>query len=177
MTANVTDPVQNAKYAYQIYKSAGGWCTSGSPPNCNPWQAYGNTNYKIALPKGKAAQAYLEQQLATVGKADQASLTGAVKTVNDVLKQILGAAAGPLGIIAANSDNPLDAAKNALNAVKAVAEFINRMGRWITNPDNIVRLLKVVAGAVVVIVGAAALLEKQVLNMTPVGKVAKVLGK
>lgn len=177
MKNNVYDPVQNATYAHQIYSSEGGWCRGNNPPNCNPFQGYGNSNYKSAYPKGVAAQKYLEQQLATAGSATQGDLTGKVNTVNDILKKILGTAAlGPIALLP-GMDNPLSAASSALSAVKAVAEFINRMGRWITNPDNLLRILKVVAGAVVITVGAAALLEKQVLNMTPVGKVAKVATK
>ena len=51
----------------------------------------------------------------------------------------------------------------------------NRMGAWITNPDNLVRIVKVVLGGFVILVGGAALMDKQVMNVTPAGRIIKAV--
>lgn len=167
MKANVYDPVQNAKYAYSIYKAAGGWCTSGSPSRhtCNPWQAYGNANYKAALPKAQAAKAYLDQQIAAAGGSTQAGIMGG--GVEDIIRKIL------------QVSSPISAftgSVNPLSNIAALIEAINRAGAWITNPENLLRVFKVIMGGVVITVGTAMLLDKQlsrVAEVIPAGKIAK----
>ncbi len=176
--SDMIDPVKNATAAYQIYKAAGGWCTTGSPANhtCNPWQAYGNSAYQRALPQGKAAQAQLAQQLAGASSSSEAGLGGGTaKTVNDIIKQILGASAGPLGVLAANTDNPLSAAGDIAGVLSGFIATINRMGAWITNPDNLMRIAKVGLGFAIILVGGAALMDKEIASLTPIGKIAKAI--
>ena len=50
-----TNPADNAKMAYQIYREAGG--------NWGPWQAHGAGQYKLALPKARTALQQLTADL------------------------------------------------------------------------------------------------------------------
>lgn len=63
------DPIRNAMVAHTIWQRAGGeWCARGSPPNgCNPWQAYGNSNYKGALGPARSAVNRMKSILQKVG--------------------------------------------------------------------------------------------------------------
>lgn len=154
MTANVFDPVQNAKYAYSIWSAAGSkWCSSGKPPNgCNPWQGYGNSRYKSV--GAKALEGYM-------------ALTTDMKN-GKTPEQIIGT--NPQSISGTGIPNPLDAAGSI------VAGF-NRAGAWITNPDNLMRIAKVVLGFGVILVGGAALMDKEigtaVTGVIPAAKIAK----
>lgn len=158
MKTNVYDPIQNAKYAYQIYQAAGGWCTSGKPPNCNPWQGYGNSNYKGAVQKSMAAMLALQAALQQGKKPEDL-----VKSNVDVgHPDPLGA-----GIVG-------DAIDQTLAPAKAIIDAFNRMGGWITNPDNLTRIFKVIAGGLIILVGGAALMDKQISSVLPAGKALKL---
>lgn len=164
MAANVFDPVQNAKYAWQIYRAAGGWCSSGKPPNCNPWQGYGNSRYHEANQKSIAAVGSLMLDIQK-GKTPQQILGSASqdsygKVPAPVGSGVAGDVAGPLG---------------------GIIESINRLGTWWTSPDNLWRVLKVVGGVAVVLVGAGIIFERpiatNIVKMTPAGKALKTAGK
>lgn len=156
MSKNVYDPIQNAKYAYQIFRAAGGWCTSGKPPNgCNPWQAYGNSNYQSKKTESAKAVADLIGRIAISGPGVVNSIVG-----NSLNEQINSGAS--------------KAVKTALGPAEAMISAFNRMGSWITNPDNLMRIFKVVIGGVVIIVGGSALMDKQIVNVAG-GVVAKVV--
>lgn len=151
MATNVFDPVQNAKYAYQIWSAANHkWCNSGSPPSgCNPWQGYGNSQYKSV--GAKAIEGYMAFQTdMKKGKTPE---------------QIIGI--NPQGISGVKVPNPLDVAGGVVSA-------FNRMGTWITNPSNLLRIFKVIAGGAIVLVGAAALMDKQIASVAG-GVVTKVV--
>lgn len=166
------NPADNARMANIIFQKAGSllhpegrWCSSGHPPNgCNPWQAYGNAAYNSKDAEAKAAYAELRKQISQ-GKSAE-SILGTSRTDGSKTPEagiggnIVGAVSGMGGIISA----------------------INRAGAWITNPDNLRRILKVLMGAGVILVGAAIILEKPVgtvvSNVVPAGKaIKKVSGK
>lgn len=152
MTANVFDPAQNAKYAYKVYRSAGGWCANGSPPNCNPWQAYGNSNYKSYKNSGKPLLAAMKfSQDLKDGKTPQ---------------QVLGSGTG---VIAGGVPSPGSLVGDAIGIIPVV----NRVGPWITNPDNLARIAKVLFGGIVVAVSVAMLMDKQIMNVVPAGRILK----
>lgn len=166
MSTNVYDPVQNARYAHAIYSQAGGWCTSGKPPNCNPWQGYGNSRYKEKLVESTSA-AMLVVSAIHSGKSPQ-DLLGMkydVSTWNPASDIASGLTGGAI-----------------TNPIAPIITAVNRMGKWVTNPDNLARILKVVMGGAVIVVGAAIILEKPVgtvvSNVLPAGKaIKKVSGK
>lgn len=156
MSKNVLDPVQNAKYAYQIFRAAGGWCTSGKPPSgCNPWQGYGNSNYQSKKAESAKAVADLIGRIAISGPSAAKSILG-----NSWNEQINSGAS--------------DAAKAVLGPAEVLISAFNRMGKWITNPDNLMRIFKVVMGGVIIIVGGAALMDRQIVNVAG-GVVSKVV--
>ena len=155
--AAMKDPLQNALQAHKVWAAAGGkWCATGKIGQCNPWQAYGGAMYKS---KGASAIAmYMKfttdmkngmtpQQIAGSGTG---VITGGLPSAGDL--------AGAVG----------DA-----TGISAVVSGFNRMGHWITNPDNLMRILKVVLGGAVILVGGALVLEKPITSVIPATAIAK----
>lgn len=173
--ADMKLPMRNAQMAYKIFKQAGGWCTSGSvaKDSCNPWQAYGQRDWSTALKTGQNAVASIIAKGVlsdiTSGKSStDIETTLKAKGLTCTGLAVLGeSGAGGTGI---DVPNPLAAADAFINA-------FNRMGAWMTNPDNLLRIVKVVLGGFVVLVGGAALMDKQVMNITPAGRIIKAVGK
>lgn len=166
------NPVANAQMAFNIWKQAGGWCTSGNAAShsCNPWQAYGanqpGRSWQKALTDSRNAYASLIAKgigndiLAGKGSSDPTKIL-ADKGVNCIGMDVLGGSD-------INLPNPLD-------AVGTIASMFNRMGSWITNPDNLMRIAKVGLGFAIILVAGAALMDKEIASITPVGKIAKVI--
>lgn len=166
---DMVQPDKNALKAYQIYKGAGGWCTRGKPPNgCNPWQGYGARDWQTALNVGGKAYAELVRRMATGEKPE------------DVYgKELAG------GIIGGMMDgpgmpSPLDTANAIAGSAKAMVDFMNRTGAWIGNSENWQRVLKVVAGVVVIVVGGALVSKDSPMMATamkalPTGKATKLI--
>lgn len=165
--ADMQDPVKNVVKAYQIYRSAGGWCSRGTPPNCNPWQGYGARDWQTALNVGAKASTELALRMSQGESA--ADIYG---------KSI---AAGVLDGLMSGPDvpNPLDAANAIAGTGKAFVEFLNRTGAWMGNPENWQRVLKVTGGVIVIIVGGALVAKDPVVSgamkVLPVGKAAKLI--
>lgn len=165
-------PMRNAQQAFKIWKAAGGWCATGKPPNgCNPWQGYGARDWSTALKVGQNAVANIiakgvlsdimsgksSTDIATALKAKGLTCTGLA---------VLGeSSAGGSGL-----PNPLSSAEAVINA-------FNRMGAWITDPDNLLRIVKVVLGGFVILVGGAALMDKQIMSAVPAGRAIKAVAK
>jgi Lysozyme like domain len=68
---------------------------------------------------------------------------------------------------------------DSLGAAKAGIEALNRTGRWISNPSNILRIVEVVAGGGLLLVAIAAIsrpviepVAKTAAEFTPAGKAA-----
>lgn len=164
------NPMSNALVAYQVWKAAGGWCTSGSAAahSCNPWQGYGanqpGSSWQQALKTGQDAYAKIiaagigSDVLSGKSSSDAEQLLKS-KGLNCVGVDILGGGGIP---------NPLDAAG-------AVVAAFNRIGAWITNPDNLMRIFKVIAGGAIILVAGAALMDKEVMNVVPGGKIIKAV--
>lgn len=162
------NPADNARMANIIFQKGagilhpmGGWCTSGKPPSgCNPWQAYGNSNYKSKDAEAKAAWAELKSR---IGKGEKPeAILGSSRSDGATGEPNLGGLNGP----------------GPLNVIGPIIDAFNRMGHWITNPDNLARILKVVMGGAVILVGGAIVLNKQITDVIPAGRIAKkVIGK
>ena len=155
MSANVYDPIQNAKYAYTIFRAAGNkWCATGKPPNgCNPWQGYGNSNYKSARPKA------IEGYMSAMTKINNGQTPQSI--VGSNTPSIPGGLPSP------------GEAASSLAGITPFVTTINRIGHWITDPDNLMRIFKVLTGGVVIIVGAAIMMDKQIMSVVPAGRIAK----
>lgn len=167
-------PVKNAQMAYKVFTTQGrnSFCNTGSPAkgNCNPWQAYGanqpGRSWKQALQT--AATAYASVIAKGIGsdvlsgkQSSDITKILADKGINCIVDDIMSPGLAGVG-------NPLDAASAFVNG-------FNRMGAWLTNPDNLMRMVKVGLGFAVILVGGAALMDKEIASITPVGKIAKVL--
>lgn len=174
------NPVANAQMAYKVWSAAGGkWCATGSPSahTCNPWQAYGASqpgrSWKQAMQL--AANAYMSviakgiasDVLSGASSSDPTKIL-ADKGLNCIGTDVLGGGGLP------SVPNPLDAAGAFVSA-------FNRMGSWITNPDNLMRIFKVMAGGAIILVGGAALMDREITSVAtkvlPVGRVAKAVTK
>lgn len=74
------------------------------------------------------------------------------------------------------ADNPF-----VPDAIENLDDAVGRAGAWASNRDNWIRVLKVVAGGALLIVGVGQLVVKPVAAgaaaVAPVGKVVKAAGK
>lgn len=156
------DPVVNARLAYQIWKGAGGWCTSGRIGQCNPWQAYGVSNltgsWKAKLAEG--ARAYAEvQKRQQAGESLQSMAGSSAAGVQNVdwnprcLDPLYAAQHVDECKFNGPGDIPgvgglMDAAGAIAGFAKAVVDFGNRLGAWIADPQNWMRVAEVVGGAI-----------------------------
>lgn len=191
------DPVVNARLAYQIWKAAGGWCTSGRVGQCNPWQAYGVSNatgsWKAKLAEG--AQAYAEvQRRQQAGESLQSMAASSASFVNadwDPKCLVPGyAVAHPDECDLGADDLPIigdmvDAGSAIAGFAKAVVEFGNKIGSWVSDPQNWIRVAEVIGGGLLVALGLRIAFHKQVMGaarqiasvVVPGGKVAGKAGK
>jgi hypothetical protein len=138
--ADALKPVNNAKCAKRIRGSQG----------LKAWEGYTNGAYKRHL--GAAAQGY-QQWLAEVKQR------GANEGVDDRSEKILQEAGGdttgsPGGLIPNPLDAVADTAGAITGAIAAVAEFANRIGAWVSEPRNWLRVAGVLAGGALVIASA-----------------------
>jgi hypothetical protein len=161
---NPTDPVDNALAAKKIYNGAGGWCTKGKPPNCSPWQGYGNANYTKAYGQAHMALAQLRQRFQ--GHKE-----------SDVVKEILAGVTSKTGLSAGLQvpSEITDAAQTAVNIIPGVKE-IGGFFAALVDPNTWLRVAEVGIGVLLVVVGLSKLLPTSaLLNSTPVGTIAKAL--
>jgi Lysozyme like domain len=141
--SNPTDPKANTACAYRVFRSQG-W---------NAWSTYKSGAYKQYIMD--ATQAYQ-------GAGNQSQ-------VNEILKSIgigLGYVPGASGLTDLAS-NPV------LQGFQSIITFMNRIGSWISNADNWVRVMKVIVGGVVIIVGLGIVAKDTGLNNLPAGKIIK----
>ena len=170
----LNDPVVNAKIAHEIFQAAGGWCTHGSPPNCNPWQAYGVSNltgsWKSKLAEG--AKAYAEVQTMTSNGKTLAEI------VNEGLDRSFGVDPDDLPIIG----DVIDTGQAIAGLAKGIIDFGNRLGSWISDPQSWIRVAEVVGGGLLVMLGLRIAFNAQVNDIgrtvvsyvKPGGKAAKL---
>jgi hypothetical protein len=170
-SAQMKNPVANAQTAYKIWTAAGGWCTSGSVAkhSCNPWQAYGASHpgrtWQQALQQASNAYA----SVLAKGIAENV-LSG--KSSKDILALIGQKGVNCIGQDILSTGLP-DGIKNPLDVAGAFVAGFNRAGAWISNPDNLMRIVKVVMGFGIILVGGAALMDKEIGSVAK--KVVKVV--
>lgn len=163
--ADVLQPVANAKCAKRIRNSQG----------LNAWEVYKTGAYKRFIPQAtQGYQAWL----------NEVKQRGAGEGVDDRSEKILRAEGGsttgaPGGVIPNPIEGVQDAAGAITGAISAIVEFLNRIGAWVSDSDNWVRVGKVVGGVTLVIVGASVVAKdpvvKAVAKNVPVGKAIKVV--
>lgn len=124
------------------------------------WSAYGGSNYNSKVKEAQASALKLS--------ANPASQAGILDTI-----------AKGTGLTA--TSNALPNLPNPLAPAEAAISVANRVGHWITDPDNLMRIFKVLMGAGVIVVGAAIMGDKAILNVAsnaiPVGKAAAKVAK
>lgn len=170
----LTDPIPNLKLGLQIW--GGDWC-GGRAPNghCSKWEAYGLSNAGMSWQSKLAlgAKAYARVQ------AEQRS----GKSLND----ILGAAGGRLG--APGDDGGglggiIDTAGSIAGTGKAMVDFGNRLGAWVGDASNWVRVGEVILGGLLIGIGLRltfnaemnAVAKKVATAVIPTQKAATVAG-
>lgn len=126
------DPQKNANAAFMIWQQSGGWCTRGSPPNCNPWQGYGNSNFKGAIGPSTAAVNRMKKILSDNGYTT-ASFREAIKVnpTDEKVKMVLDAfklSGSGLGI---DIPNPIGGATEALQQLHKILTFFTDRHNWI----------------------------------------------
>lgn len=149
------DPVVNARIAYQIWRAAGGWCTSGRVGSCTPWQAYGINNagmsWKAKIAEG--ARAYAEvQHRQQSGESLQAMASTAGIPLPD-----LGDVPGLGGLI--------DAGSAIAALAKAVVDVANRLGSWVADPQSWIRVAEVIGGGLLIALGLRVAFHQQVMGI------------
>lgn len=147
---NVTDPVQNAKCAHQIYQ-AQGW---------KAWEAYTNGAYK--------------QYLLSAQQAYQAMQNGTEGSFGDVVKGVI-AGLGSQGSPAAGLVAGAEAAGNAITEIPGVRE-IGSFFSALVDPNTWLRVAEIGLGVLLIAVGLAKLAPTSALvKATPVGLIARSL--
>lgn len=119
-------PNNNAHAAYEIWRRAGGWCTTGRVPNCNPWQGYGNTRYNGAKGPAMAGVQKLNSVLAKHNiTADQVRTSGNIPAV---VSAELGGSIGD--VVDASLPGPLGASRDAIQQIDKVMKFVTDKHNW-----------------------------------------------
>lgn len=140
----LTDPVVNARLAYQVW--AGDWCGSRAPNGrCAKYEAYGlgNAGMSWQAKVAEGARAYAEvQRRQQAGESLQSMVGSAGASVVDAALPGTGTAGAVL-----------DAGSAIAAAARSMIDFGNRLGRWISSPDNWIRVAEVIGGGLLVAVG------------------------
>lgn len=114
---------------------------SGGGSNWQPWSTFRDGKYRSYLAQARTAVE------ATSGSTGDLSIS-----------ERLGDVVGGVGDIASN---PLDVLSDVAGAITggfgAVVEFVNRIGAWITDPHNWIRVGYVIGGGLLVVAAGAAL--------------------
>jgi hypothetical protein len=127
---------------------------SNNGRNWGPWEAFTNKSYLIFIPQAKIGVATLDSKI-----------TGGIESGNN----------NPL--LPDAIEGPLDGAQAAAGAISDLAQFPAKILAWITDRNNIIRLVKVGAGLAIAIVGISIVSRPIVKPMVEtVGKVAGVVG-
>ncbi|WP_301177261.1 transglycosylase SLT domain-containing protein [Actinomadura geliboluensis] len=153
----LNDPLVNAKLAHEIWSAAGGWCTNGRPPNCNPWQAFGVSNATGSW-KGKLAEG--ARGLAEV-KNRQNQGDSLAEMVNEGLDRSLGV----------NPDDVpglgqlMDTAGAITGLTRGLIDFGNRIGAWVSDPHSWIRVAEVIGGTVLFALGLRIAFNTQVMDI------------
>lgn len=163
---DLTNPVVNARIARQVW--AGDWCGSRAPNgHCAKWEAYGLNNagksWAEKLRMGAVAYAEVQRQLAD-GKSLEMILgtsTGNNGGLPDLIPDVPG-----VGELA-------DAAGAIAGTGKAIVDAFNRLGAWISDPNNWLRVAEVIGGGLLIALGLRITFNAQI-NMIG-GKVVRTM--
>lgn len=165
------DPQRNANAAFMVWQQSGGWCTRGSPPNCNPWQGYGNSNFKGAIGPATAAVNRMKKILSDNGYTT-GSFREAIKVnpTDEKVKMVLDAfklSGSGLGI---DLPNPLGGAAEALEQLHKILQFFTDPHNWIRVGVGMTGLILCFYGLLPYILRGAG----KAAAFLPQGKIAKV---
>lgn len=176
------DPVVNAQLAHEIWSAAGGWCTSGSPPNCNPWQAYGVSNatgsWTAKLDQGKRAVENLDKKVHSLQLRSRLSVTGQLRFLSyeEACRQILKEAG--IETSEGGGTDPLDAAGGAVGDALQFFTFprIEGLAKALASGHTWLRVAEVLLGGLLVVVALVQLTgASKVAGVLPAGRIAKAL--
>jgi hypothetical protein len=129
------DPAANAVAARKIYLGSG----------YHAWSTYTSGAYKLYMHKAGAT--------AINSSATQGSALGNTADI------IAGVAGGPLGMAAGAYDAFGSSAGDVVSSGVNIANDIGKLGAWISNPTNWLRILYVTGGAAAILFAAQALFK------------------
>lgn len=158
---SVTNPADNAKMAYKIWTDAGKkWGTWGG--GGNPWEAYGNGRYQMAMPSAVTAMQDLRKKLAAGTTAES----------------ILGSSSTP-GTGGTSTGTTADQI-SLIGDVTSGLEVLTNPHTWLRVGTVVIGLVLVAAGLGVVIASSKRLQQAASVAVDFVpggGAVKKVAGK
>lgn len=178
---NWKNPVKNAAFAKQLKGSQG----------LGAWEVYTNGAYKQFLGQAQKAKTDLSNNCKSrqIGARTNplGFVLGSVKTEQDCARDIIREAgfdpegAGGYfgttpGAIGEAVGGVPDVGSAILAAIKAPVEFANRIGSWMSEPGNWLRVIGVIAGGALVVAGVG-ILAKPMINATPAGRAVKIAKK
>jgi Lysozyme like domain len=141
-------PLRNWEVAKMVYVEAGDW---------GPWDAVKGSKPRPSA-EARAAAASPDYSIANSGGAVGGKPEEGVEAISVL--------------------DPVEAvAKSIFGGFEAIVDFLNRMGAWVSDPHNWVRVGYVAGGAALVIVAGAALAGPKLAPLAPgpVGKVARAI--
>jgi hypothetical protein len=170
--SKLTNPSYNAAAMRAIWAERGSW---------SPWSTYPAFS-TLYLPTARAAVAGAPAAAASTGSAAGGAQVVPVGFLDDAAGAA-GAAAKtvvlPLNIFDSVGDT-VGAAKAGLGLLATLVEFIAKAARWMADPHNWMRVVKVWAGSWLVILGALMFgwptlrpAVEKAANFIPAGKAAK----
>jgi hypothetical protein len=141
-------PLRNWEVAKMVYVEAGSW---------RPWDAVKGAKPVVSTTARNAA-ANPDYSVANSGGAVGGKPEEGVQAISVL--------------------DPVEAvAKSIFGGFEAIVDFLNRMGAWVSDPHNWVRVGYVAGGALLVVVAGAAIAGPKVAPLAPgpVGKVARTI--
>jgi hypothetical protein len=146
-TAQMQDPQANANAA---------WAISNGGRNWKPWQAFTTGAYLLYMPAAKTAVTTLQKQGTPIPDKPGGLNPFDPKTDSPLPDQL---------------ENPLD---STASSISNLAQFPAKVTAWISDRNNIIRLVKVMTGVVIAVVGIG-IVARPVINQT-VNTATKVAG-
>ncbi len=170
--SKLTNPSYNAAAMRAIWAERGNW---------SAWSTYPAFS-TLYLPTARAAVAGTPAASSSPGTAAGGAVqpVGFLDDVGDAAGDLAKTVVLPLNIFDSVGDT-LGAAKAGLGLAARIVEFLAKAARWIADPHNWMRVVKVWAGSWLVVLGALMFAwptlkpaVEKAANFIPAGKVAKV---